>query len=312
MSATRVPVIDFAPFLDGDQGERAAVVTAIDRAAREVGFMCLVGHGLPDDQLKALFQAQRDFFALPDTVKAQAAFAYDDTDANTGYVAVGKERLDVKRAPDLKESFQIREPGLYGRVNRWPAGQEAFRATAEAFFAAVSDLSMKVLEAFELGLGTEPGYFRDRHRTHSQILRLLHYPPLPPAFQAERGQARAGGHTDYGSVTLLFQDDIGGLEVRDADGKWVPVDPVPGGVVINTGDIMARWTNDVYRSTLHRVRLPEHAGGGRARYSVAFFNDPDNEAEIRVLDQCVSDDNACRYAPILTGDYLVSRRAASY
>ncbi|MBL7252413.1 isopenicillin N synthase family dioxygenase [Alloalcanivorax sp. C16-2] len=312
MSVTRVPVIDFAPFLKGGESERAKVVAAVDRAARDVGFMCLVGHGLPEARLTTLFQAQRDFFALPDAVKAEAAFAYDDTDANTGYVAVGKERLDVKRAPDLKESFQIREPGLYGHVNRWPSGQAAFRATVEDFFAAVSDLSMQVLEAFELGLGTEPGYFRDRHRTHSQILRLLHYPPLPPAFEAERGQARAGGHTDYGSVTLLFQDDIGGLEVRDGAGKWVPVDPVPGGVVINTGDIMARWTNDVYRSTLHRVRLPEHAGGGRARYSVAFFNDPDNDAEIRVLDQCVGDDNARRYPPILTGDYLVSRRAASY
>ena len=312
MTETRVPGIDFAPCLNGDAAARAAVVDAIDGAARQVGFLCLVGHGLPDARLEALLRTQRDFFALPDTVKAQAAFRYDDTDANTSYVAVGKERLDVKRAPDLKESFQLREPGLYGDVNLWPEGQDDFRAAAESFFAAVSDLSMKVLEAFELALGTEPGYFRDRHRTHSQILRLLHYPPLPAEFRAERGQARAGGHTDYGSLTLLFQDDIGGLEVRAVDGQWVSVDPVPGGVVINTGDIMARWTNDVYRSTLHRVRLPDNDGAGRARYSIAFFNDPDNDAEIRVLDQCVSEDNGCRYPPILTGDYLVSRRAASY
>ena len=142
-------------------------------------------------------------------------------------------------------------------------------------------------------------------------MRLLHYPPLPEGYTPQDGENRAGAHTDYGSITLLFQDDAGGLEVRTRAGEWLAATPIPGTVVVNTGDLMHRWTNHVFCSTPHRVNVPPQAQH-RDRFSIAFFCHPNKDAEIACIDTCASADNPARYAPISAGDHLLQRLNATY
>ena len=154
-------------------------------------------------------------------------------------------------------------------------------------------------------LGLEPDFFADKFDAPMATLRLLHYPPHPEG--AEAGQIGAGTHTDYGNVTILLPDDVGGLEVRRRDGTWISAPTVPGAYVCNIGDCLMRWTNDTYVSTPHRVVNR----GGRERYSVAFFFDPNPDATVACLPGC-ADGRPAKYAPISGADYLKSRLDATY
>ena len=151
-------------------------------------------------------------------------------------------------------------------------------------------------------------YIVNRHQTRDYTLRLLHYPPL--VSRPQLGQQRAGAHSDYGSLTLLFQDDVGGLEVQLASGQWIAAPAIANAVLVNTGDLMQRCSNDVFRSPRHRVVLPGDQGCDR--YSIAFFCQPDADASITCFPSCQSPDYPPRYAPITSGDYLLSRLQATY
>ncbi len=155
-----------------------------------------------------------------------------------------------------------------------------------------------------------PNYLVARHQTHGYTLRLLHYSPLGTA--PKPGQIRAGAHSGYGTLTLLFQDEVGGLEVLSTQGEWIAAPAIPGAVLINTGDLTQRWSNDVFRSTKHRVSLPQGAKVSFDRYSIAFFCQPDADAEITCLPTCQSKDNPPKYPPITSGEYLLSRLLATY
>ena len=139
--------------------------------------------------------------------------------------------------------------------------------------------------------------------TRLRPLRLLHYPPVE---NPKEGQLGAGAHTDYGTLTVLFQDDAGGLEVQNLEGEWVEAPPIPGTVVINTGDLVARWSNDRFKSTPHRV-VPRPAAMKNGRLSIAFFSDPDPDVVIEAIPSCVSEENPAKYPPITAGDYIAER-----
>ncbi len=187
-----------------------------------------------------------------------------------------------------------------------------------AFYEACTEVANRVLQAFALALQLPCDFFATRHDRQNHTLRLLHYPPLqqPPKL----GQVRAGEHSDYGSITLLFQDEVGGLEVQTASGEWIAAQPIPGTVVVNTGDLMQRWTNHVFCSTKHRVMIPGDDRVKQSRYSVAFFCHPNDDTEIACLESCQSERSltASRfpstpiYPPIAAGDYLISRLQATY
>ncbi len=178
-----------------------------------------------------------------------------------------------------------------------------------AFYEACSEVANRVLQAFALALQLPCDFFATRHDRQNHTLRLLHYPPLlqPPKL----GQVRAGEHSDYGSITLLFQDEVGGLEVQTASGEWIAAPPIPGTVVVNTGDLMQRWTNHVFCSTKHRVMIPSDDRVKQSRYSVAFFCHPNDDTEIACLESCQSERSPI-YPPISAGDYLISRLQATY
>jgi isopenicillin N synthase-like dioxygenase len=208
--------------------------------------------------------------------------------------------------PDLKESFNFgREPGhgITTRGNFWPQGIPGFRATSLAFFDACFTSASEILKAFAIALNMPEDYFVTRHmQRNGSTVRLLHYPPVTEPAQA--GQVRAGAHSDWGSITLLFQDANGGLEVRNARGNWIPAPYLPETVLVNTGDMIERWTNHRFRSTLHRVSLPHGEATLRSRYSIACFFDPDLEAMIECLSSCQSSEHPVLYPPISSGDYL--------
>jgi isopenicillin N synthase-like dioxygenase len=226
------------------------------------------------------------------------------------------EALDPDKPADLKEAFNIGldlpadDPDVvagrgFRAANLWP-DLPGFRDTMLAYFAACQGLGQLLHRAFALDLCLPPSFFDDKLDRPMAVLRLLHYPPAPG--QTEAGQLGAGEHTDYGCVTLLATDGVGGLQVRSRVGGWLDAPHVPGAFVCNIGDCLMRWTNDIYLSTPHRVVSPE----GRERFSVAFFLDPNPEADIACLPGCASPDRPARYRPIRGDEFLTARLSPTY
>lgn len=315
-ASVEIPVIDFSPFLTDDVEGKQRVAQEIYRACHQVGFLYLTHHGIPQEAIAHTFNQSRQFFALPDEEKQ--AIAWSNETSNRGYVGMERERLDETQPGDLKEAFNVgkevpakdaeaENPALV--LNQWPAGREEFRQAVTQFFDICAEAASRVFRAFAIALQMPENFIADKHQAHNYTLRLLHYPPL--AESPKPGQIRAGAHSDYGTLTLLFQDEVGGLEVQTATGEWISAPSIPDAILINTGDLTQRWSNDVFRSTKHRVALPQ-GDVGRDRYSIAFFCQPDAEAEIVCLPSCQSPDNPPRYPPVTSGEYLLSRLQATY
>jgi isopenicillin N synthase-like dioxygenase len=299
----KIPMIDLAPLITDDATGRHSVSRAIDHAAREAGFLYLKQPLLTDADHARMAAIARDFFGRSDAHKLRYAF---DEALNFGYGAIGGEGLDPYKPKDLKETFTMRDvEGHCQDAARWP--DPRFRAASVAFYRQCRRICGYVMEAFARSLDLEPRFFDDKHTGKTQTLRLLHYPPSEPAAPDQLG---AGAHTDYGSCTLVFQDNAGGLEVQAFDGSWIAAPPIPGTVVVNTGDLLARWTNDIYRSTPHRVRVrPGDARDGRL--SIAFFNDPDPEVWVEALPSCVTQARPRKYPPITAHEHILERIALS-
>jgi len=306
-----IPVIDFGPFLDGTRAERQGVAEQMRRASQEWGFFYLSRCGMPTQQLEAAFSGSKTFFDLP--LEEKQGVAWQCPESNRGYVGIKREKLDPTRPGDLKEAFNLapERPGLDSHKNLWPKGHPRFKSVMIQFLAECIHTADRVLEAFALALDQPEDFFKDAHNEHDHTLRLLHYPPLPAGFEPENGESRAGAHTDYGSITLLFQDDVGGLEVCTRSGEWIRATPISGTVVVNTGDLMHRWTNHVFCSTPHRVNVaPEHRT--RDRYSIAFFCHPNKTSEIACIESCATADNPPIYTPISAGQHLNEKLTNTY
>lgn len=298
-----IPLIDLTPFIEGNEHERDAVSREVDRAARETGFMYLKQPLVTESDRSRIETVARAFFSRSPEYKHH--YAYEEP-LNFGYGAIGGEGLDPNRPKDLKETFTMRDAEKrLADTHRWP--DETFRESNAHFYRQCRRICSYVMEAFARNLGLESDFFEDKHTGKTQTLRLLHYPPAEPASADQLG---AGEHTDYGSCTLVFQDEAGGLEVQAADGSWLSAPPVPGTVVVNTGDLLARWTNDVYKSTPHRVKVrPENAEQGRL--SIAFFNDPDPDVWVDTLPACITEGRPRKYPPITAHDHILERIAVS-
>ena len=309
-----IPVVDLAPMIAGEKGGLARVAAAIGQACRDRGFFYIANHGLPERLLTDVFAASAGFFALPPADKE--AISITRSRSNRGYVALEGENLDPDRPGDAKEALNIGreldpdDPDLLAGVpfhapNQWPS-LPRFRATMLDYFAAQLALCTRLHQAFALDLGLEADFFAASIDRPLAVLRLLHYPPHPGRFDGS--QYGAAPHTDYGNVTVLAQDDTGGLEVRERDGTWIDATPIPGTLVCNIGDCLMRWSNDTYVSTPHRVVNRS----GRERFSVVFFCDPNADAKVECLPTCVTAERPLRYPPITGAAYLQERLDATY
>ena len=304
--AAEIPVLDWRRFAGGMDTE--GFVDDLSRACRDTGFFLLKHHGIDHGLIGDVFRHADAFFGLPQEDKA--ALSISTNPHNRGWAEMGSERLDeASGAVDRKEAFNIgydlapRDPRVlagepFRGVNLWPA-IPGFRDVMLRYYQAVQNLGICLHKALAIDLGIDETFFDDKFDAPMAILRLLHYPPAT----GEAGEIGAGAHTDYGSVTLLMTDGEPGLQVRPRGGGWVDVPHVPDAYVVNIGDCLMRWSNDIYVSTPHRVRPP-----ARRRRSIAFFLDPNPDALISALPGT----GAPKYAPVTGADYLRSRLDATY
>jgi isopenicillin N synthase-like dioxygenase len=306
-----LPIIDLSSFGD-DERALKHVAGQIGAACRDVGFFYVVGHGIGRDLMNQAFAQSKAFFALP--LADKQTIAIETIGGNRGYSGLLHEALDPKQGPDNKEAFNVGldlrpdDPELvagrpFRALNAWP-DVPGFRETLLAYFDACASLGDRIHRAFARDLGIATDFFAGKFDRPMATLRLLHYPAAASGAGERIG---AGTHTDYGNLTLLATDDVGGLEVRTRAGEWIEAPAMPGAFVVNIGDCLMRWTNDVYVSTPHRVVNRS----GRERYSIAFFFDPNPEAEVAAIPSCVGAGDRARYQPILAADYLMHRLDAS-
>ncbi|HXC59268.1 MAG TPA: 2OG-Fe(II) oxygenase family protein [Steroidobacteraceae bacterium] len=297
-----VPIVDLLQ-PEGLPADPQRIVAAMADALEHHGFMYLRGHSL-GPRVESAFEMSRRFFALDHATKMRSR--YQQIDANFGYQGLEIESLDPTNAPDLKETFTMRNaPALPAEDARWP--DVAFRTQAVDFYQAALAQVHGLLALMAQALDLPQQFFTPLHRGENVTLRYLHYPA--GVAQRDQRQLGAGEHTDYGSITLLFQDEVGGLEVCGRDGRWIAAPPIPGCAVINTGDLMERWTNGRFRSTPHRVRP---IAGARDRYSIALFVDPDSDTRVECIPSCVDAGHPARYPPVTAGEHLHRRIAATH
>jgi len=318
-TVAEIPVIDIGGLFGGD---RAAAVRAIARqvqgACQMSGFFYIANHGIPRELIAAVFEADRTFHARPLAEKLKIKL----NQWHRGYQAFATSTLKSSarfapaKHPNQLESYLLRHevspdhPDFRSKVlmgpNQWPDDPQ-FKTVVQRYDQAVRDLGHRLLPVFSVAVGEAPDFFARFFDPASTATRLIHYPPAP----ATRPDDLFGihPHTDYGFLTILAQDDVGGLEVRRIDGSWIPAVPIPDTFVVNIGDILARWTNDRFNSTPHRVI---NSSNYRDRYSVAMFFDPNIDAWISCLPRFASPESPAKYPAIRYGEYYQTRLDANY
>ena len=323
VTPTSIPIVNVRPSFSDSPPDIDDVARQIHRACREMGFFYVSQHGIDQQVIDRAFAWSARFFALP--ASAKQALNMLQSPAAAGYEA-GVQQLDSQTAgaekapPDLKESYQFgmelppdhpwarKRVRTYGH-NQWPASLPGFREALLQYQGAVTHLARHVLRLLARSLDLPSDWFAGSFAMGAVSIRLLKYPPHPVT--AACNQLGAGAHTDWGALTVLAQDPIGGLEVRNAAGDWIEATPVPGTFVINLGDLMARWTNGIYNATMHRVKNRSRT---QDRYSIVAFNSPRPDVVIEPLPGCVSE--ACpRQFPTCTAQEHISemfRRSYGY
>ncbi|MFT7218715.1 MAG: isopenicillin N synthase-like dioxygenase [Candidatus Azotimanducaceae bacterium] len=300
-----IPTIDFGHYDDTDVKTMSVLADQVEAALTQSGFMKIKSLGISQSEIDRAFDLSRWFFTQASNDKSRSA--YGDAAENFGYQNVGVEHLDPSKPADLKETFTMRDVLNHDPADaRWPSPE--FCEEITDFFRACLEAAYRVQRVFACVLETDPDYFVQYHRGENVTLRLLHYPSAgEPA--VKQGQLGAGSHTDYGMITLLFQRDVGGLEVQDAAGVWHAVPPDNDAIVINSGDLMERWTNGKFRSTPHRV---QPMLGDEDRYSIAMFVDPDTDTPVRVLNSCVIPGEQVKYTEVTAGEHILERIKATH
>lgn len=303
--ASWVPVIDIS---------RPDAAAAINAACEQVGFLTIVGHGIPDGVVDDAWNTARTFFDLPLADKMRVAmprpgypYGYSPIAGETLAKSLGKGG-----APDLKESFAIGpvdqpthtitdpDEEFAWSQNLWPAAVPLLQPAWEQYFRSLSELAARLLRLMAIGLDMPEHHFDPMISRHTSAMRALNYPPQT---NVAAGQLGASAHTDYGTLTILLADPVqGGLQVADDSGNWHDVQAQSGSFVVNLGDAMARWTNDRWRSTMHRVLVPR-----ARRQSIAFFHNANWDAIIECLPTCLPAGEQPKYAPIAAGPHLMQK-----
>ena len=309
-----IPLLDIAPFFKGGAADKADIAKGMNQAFEEIGFLVITGHGVDETLVQSLYDTAKQFFALP--LGEKDVYSPAKRSDNVGYIAMGRESVASTLAgetpPDLCEAFvyksffQERAANLAGTAiwrNHRPVQPAQFARLGEQYYWEVDRLASDLYRIVAIALGLAEDYFKPLFQEHWNTLRIVNYPdqtvdPLP-------GQLRYGAHHDYGGLTILRQDAApGGLEICDREGRWHEAPIIPGSFLINIGDMMSRWTNGRWRSTLHRVtNPPRHLSGSTQRLSIVTFVRPDDEAEIVALPGCVDAEHPALFPPIKAGVY---------
>ncbi|KAH8892197.1 Clavaminate synthase-like protein [Thozetella sp. PMI_491] len=331
MSGTAtIPVIDFGKWHQGSSEERLKVAKELADACRRVGFVYIINHGVQDGLLEEAFGWSKKLFDLPEEKKMLAPHP-PGPNVHRGYSWPGLEKVsqyihkedmesdeedeELRKVQDCKESYEIGSEDFPDQPNVWLPEEvlPGFRSFMTGFYWQCFGTAKEVLRAMTLGIGLEDeNYLLKFHSGANNQLRLLHYPPVETEKLSSNALARMPAHSDWGTITMLFQDDCGGLQVETptAPGTFVDATPIKHALVMNVGDLLMRWSNDYLKSTLHRVTVPppqaSSPGPGlmtRARYSIPYFVSPDPQSVIECLPACSDAVNPAKYPPIIQEDY---------
>lgn len=325
-SGSAIPAIDIGPFLKGDPSGKRAVADAVAKACRDIGFLVISGHGLPNRTLDAAMSSGFDFFDLAPETKAQ----WHPTGAarQRGYHRIATRSLastiGEKTPPDLRESVflgpvddhrahyaHMPEAETAYATNILPDQPTGFDTALVDLYRGFERLSLDMLRIFAVALDLPENHFQPLMTRHFSIFGMHHYPVLET--EAEPGQLRAGAHTDFGAMTILaMTEGKGGLEARMPDSSWTPVLPNPEDLVVNLGDMMERWTNDRWVSTLHRVVVPDTGDAQSRRMSVGYFVHPNFDADIRCIPSCLESGATPRHPDITAGAHIRMKIDASH
>src|SRR5262244_887125 len=304
----RIPVLDIGAYLAGDAGAAAPLARAIARTCEDTGFLVVANHGVPQQLVDETFAVAQQFFARPEPDKLKLKIGK----YNIGYLPFGGQvvrhsPVNKNTKPNFSESFYItrdRTPDhrdivnnkpLVG-LNRWPPDMPEFRAATTTYYAAMEAITARLVPVAAMALDLPSDYFAKAFAEPNCTIRLIHYPSHPDPEDNEFGFAP---HTDNNFLTFLGQSALPGLEVRTAEGEWIRPPAVPGTFVVNTGAMLARYSNDRLRATPHRVINQNEA----SRYAIPFFLGPNHDSVVECVPTCIGPDNPPRYEPTSYGAF---------
>ncbi|MGF1533670.1 MAG: isopenicillin N synthase family dioxygenase [Bernardetiaceae bacterium] len=313
MQYDQIPSLDLSDFMAGDPAQKKRFVQQLGDAFSHIGFVAIKNHGLSETQRQALYRTVEDFFRLPEAVKQK--YERPQLNYQRGYTGKRKETAKGFSKADLKEFYHIGQafdPAQAHPVlsdypaNVFPEEVPDFAEATCTAFVTLERAGLELLRAIAAYLHLPEDYFDDKATLGNSILRPIHYFPLDPD-QVEDGAVRAAAHGDINLITLLMGASADGLQVQRLDGEWISVTALPEQVVVNVGDMLSRLTNNVLKSTIHRVVNPPREQLSTSRYSIPFFMHPRSAMDLSCLPQCITEDNPKQYPDITAGEFLEER-----
>lgn len=310
-----IPVIDFSAMFGDDQSAKIIVGEAVRKACTEVGFFYVKNHRVDDEIINNTFDAAESFFNA--TIEKKLEVNIENSEALRGYTALLASGHDDTGKADFHEGFDLAldldhsdedvKSGVFGYApNQWPTGMDSFKSSLTTYHSSIVDFGKKIFESFALALELPTNHFEGAITKPMAHMRVLHYPPQDP--KSKKNQMGIGAHSDYECFTVLCTSGVPALQVLNTDGVWIQAPPIEGTFIVNVGDLMARWTNDYFQSTVHRaINL-----SGKRRYSIPFFYGPNSKEIIEVLPSCQSKTTIAKYEPIEAGEYIKSRFDDTY
>ena len=304
-----VPVVNLQDYLSGDDQKKAAFVAALGKAYEEIGFVAVEGHGIQDAVIDKFYALVEAFFALP--VDTKLKYEIPELAGQRGYTSFGREKAKQSEVPDLKEFWQV---GQYVEGEVMPAEDypdnmvvtelPEFENVGKELFKSFESAGRHLLRAIANYLQIDENYFDPKIKNGNSILRAIHYPPIT---NEPKSAIRAEQHEDINLITLLVGASADGLQLLTKEDKWADVKAGPGQIIVNVGDMLQRLTNNVLRSTTHRVVNPPREKWHTHRYSIPFFLHPRSEMKLDCLSHCISESNPLHFEPITAGEYLNER-----
>ena len=305
----QIPSLDLRDFLSEDTKRKEEFVQSIGRAFQEIGFCAVKGHLLSDDLVERLYNQIKLFFDLPYEVKAK--YEFPQYSGQRGYVSFGKESAKGSKHGDLKEYWhfgQYIEEEEKEKYNYFPNIHvdelSEFNEVGREVYSTLEETAKHILRALALYLNIEEDYFDQYIKNGNSILRPIHYPPI---LEDPKEAVRASAHGDINLITLLMGAHGKGLQVQHSNGEWVDAVASEDELMINIGDMLSRHTNNLLKSTVHRVINPDRELLKKSRYSIPFFMHPISEMKLNVLESCISDESPKSFDDITAGDFLNER-----
>ena len=305
----KIPSLDLRDFLSEDPRRKADFIQLIGKAFQEIGFCAVKGHLLSDNLVERLYKQIKLFFDLPDEVKTK--YEFPEYSGQRGYVSFGKESAKGSKHGDLKEYWhfgQYIEEGEKANYNYFPNINvdelPEFNKVGKEVYTSLENTAKHILRALALYLNIEENYFDQYIKNGNSILRPIHYPPI---LDDPKEAVRASAHGDINLITLLMGAHGKGLQVQHSNGEWIDAMAGKDELMINIGDMLSRHTNNLLKSTVHRVVNPDRELLKKSRYSIPFFMHPVSEMKLNVLESCINEDNPKSFDDITAGDFLNER-----